>query len=459
MPNGRRTESQRPILSHTFLQGILTKYPASRTYWLAFSGGLDSSVLLQLASQLSSHNDSFQFKAIHIHHGLQNEADLWVQHCSETATRLGIPITIRHVSALPRSGQSPEEAARDARYGAFHQLIEPNDTLLTGQHLDDQAETFLLQMARGSGLAGLSSMPERSDFAKGQLVRPLLTVSRETLKQFAEHEELSWIEDTSNQNESYERNFLRNSVLPLLKTRWPSLSASIARSAAHCAEANLIIEEQAEKHLQDLDPNNSKTLPIDRLGAFNPSVQKTIIRLWLKQNGYRMPASKLLDQILQQALGAAIDRNPKIHWPEGEIRRYRNRLYLFRPHSAPKLGDSITWDGKNDLILPEGLGTLGVLRGTQGICAHLWSSGQISIRFQQTGEKIRLPNRSGHHLLRNLYQSTGIPPWIRACMPLIYIDDLLVAVGNQWISADCLSTDQTGVKPTWTGPVWAILDH
>ena len=229
------------------VQSIESIFPlchhADRLY-LGFSGGVDSHVLLHLCASIASLNA--KLVAIYVHHGLQVEADFWAEHCQRTCEALGVACQIVRVNAQPIQGQSPEEAARNARYDALKAFVQSNDVLLIAQHREDQLETVLLQLFRGSGLKGLSAMPACIPFGSGTLLRPLLDVSKQAINSYAIAHELSWIEDPSNLSSDYDRNFLRNEVLPLLKQRWPAVDKTVSRSAKHCAEAQSLISVQAK---------------------------------------------------------------------------------------------------------------------------------------------------------------------------------------------------------------------
>lgn len=264
-----------------------TSLLSSRRILAAFSGGLDSTVLLhQLVLWREQHPD-VTLRAIHIHHGLSPHADSWVRHCEAVCEDWQVPLVVARVT-LADSGLGVEAHAREARYRAFAQALLPGEVLATAQHLDDQCETFLLALKRGSGPAGLSAMGKRSPFAGTQLLRPLLGETRETLERWAMQYGLRWIEDESNQDDAYDRNFLRLRALPLLQQRWPHFSASVARSAALCAEQERLLDELLASDLADCITARG-TLQLSPLMAMSDVRRAAIVRRWLARLNAPMP--------------------------------------------------------------------------------------------------------------------------------------------------------------------------
>lgn len=432
--NGAAASVVRPSLSGAALARLLARHPPSPVYWIAYSGGLDSRVLLRLCAELRSQVSAFHFAAVHVHHGLQAAADGWAEQCRAVCEAEGIPFQLLRVDARPKPGQSKEEAARAARYQALRSILRPGDSLLTAQHRDDQAETLLLQLLRGAGLAGLAAMPERAEFTPGFLLRPLLGYSRRELREYAEFHRLAWAEDPSNRDLGYDRNFIRHRVMPLLTERWPAASETLSRSAGHCAEAHATLTALARDLFKSAENPERGTLLIDHLLACSDADRRLVLREWLRARGYRMPSAKVLDRVLNEALTAAPDRNPVIRWPEGEIRRYRNELYLLPPAAPFDAGAVMLWNGQGPLTLPDGNGQLTARRvDGPGLDEAIWRTGKITISYRRGGEILRPSGREGSHELKKLCQEAGVPPWERGRMPLIYIDGRLAAVGGGWI--------------------------
>ncbi len=447
-------------LSPDLLRAILARHPPSPHYWIAYSGGLDSRVLLRLCAGLRGLEPGFSFTAVHVHHGLQAAAEEWSQRCHETCAEEGVPFRLLRVDARPRPGQSPEEAARAARYRALSTLMAESDALLTAQHQDDQAETLLLQLLRGAGLPGLAAMPERAAFGPGFLLRPLLGCARRELREYAEAHRLDWVEDPSNLDLGYDRNFLRHAVIPLLARRWPAVNATLSRSAQHCAEAQATLCALAQDLCRAaLDPERG-TLRVDRMRGYSEADQRLVLREWLKAAGFRMPSSRVLEQVVKGALGASPGRSPAVRWSEGEIRCYRDELHLL-PVLAPFDPAAVmAWDGISPLRLPDANGELmACLTDGPGIAASAWAAGRIEVRYRQGGELCRLAGREGSRDLKKLFQEAGIPPWVRERTPLVYIDGRLAAVGGSWV-CQAFAGAQGGrnIALTWRAPWEGVKD-
>ncbi|MEE9395554.1 MAG: tRNA lysidine(34) synthetase TilS [Methylococcales bacterium] len=413
---------------------IWRQIPPAEQCLVAYSGGLDSHVLLHLCVHLRKIGLIDKLSAIHIHHGLMPDSDAWSNHCETVTKGLAVPFQLSEVNVGAKPGQSIEEAARDARYGALRQTMTSGCHLLTGQHQDDQAETMLLQLFRGTGLAGLSAMPEIKAFGKGRLVRPLLSFTREILYEYAVTNKLIWINDGSNDDRRYGRNYLRHEIMPLLKERWPGISHVLTRTSRHCAEANDILAGLASRELDSAQGKAPNSLSISALAKLVVPYQRLVIRKWITDSSFRCPAARIIDRILKDVLTALPDRMPIVCWKEGAVRRYRDDLFILPPPSKFEPSAVLSWYGSTPLQLPDDNGKLEILLETgEGIPLQLWEKGRITVRYRRGGERCKIPNRIGHHSLKKLFQEKGVPPWERQQIPLIYIDDVLAAVGNDWI--------------------------
>ncbi len=296
--------------------------------FIGYSGGVDSHVLLHICAALPEFKS--KITAVYIHHGLQKEADDWAIHCQKIAGNLGVKFLELHVNAAANQGESPEEAARNARYSEFKNLINENDILLIAQHREDQLETVLLQLFRGSGLRGLAGMPEKMPFGKGDLVRPLLNFSKETINAYAIENELIWIEDPSNQSLIYDRNFLRQEIIPQLKQRWQSLDKTVARTATHCAEAEMLISKMAQTEFETVFNVDDKTLNIPKLVTYSPTEQRLILRQWFEFLSLKMPSQDFVQRILKEVVGAKSDRHPLLHKQGVTVCRQKTKLLILR---------------------------------------------------------------------------------------------------------------------------------
>lgn len=426
------------MLSSSIIESALDQVNPNARLYIAYSGGVDSHVLLHLCASIAGLGD--KMTAVYVHHGLQAEAGVWAEHCRKTAEALGIQFRALRVNAVAGPGESPEEAARNARYNALRALIGANDVLLVAQHREDQLETVLLQLFRGSGLRGLSGMPECMAFGRGVMLRPLLNVSRQAIRHYAESHALSWVEDPSNLHNDYDRNYLRNTVVPLIKQRWPACDKTVARSARHCAEAQAVMSVIADDLFHAVFNEADKTLSISRLKQLNKHRQQLVIRHWFQTLGLKMPAQGFVERILTQVVAASRESHPVLSGQGHNIRRYRDKLYCLR-HAPKATLQDIDWPaGQASVKLADDQYLL-CQPSSAGIARERWRRGRVVVRFRRGGEKILLPGREGHHVLKNLFQEAGIPPWERQGMPLVYLDDQLAAVGDKWISAEFYSEE------------------
>jgi len=320
--------------NRSLLSETISALPSCYRLLVSYSGGMDSHVLLHAVWGLRTQLQA-QIVAIHVNHGLQAEAAEWAEKCSEFCTSHQIPITIVAVDASPGKGESPEAAARNSRYQALSDFMLEGDILLTAHHSEDQAETVLLQLLRGSGPSGLSAMPIISGFGPGFHARPLLGFSRAELAEYARHNKLQWLEDFSNRDISFDRNYLRHEVIPLLKQRWPALEKTLSRSASHCAEAQQLIEEEARNNLQEMLHGQDNSIDVADVADLAPSRARAVIRTWIDDTGLRLPDTARLDRVLKEMLTAREDRNPVVNWADVELRRYRDRLYLMSAYPPP----------------------------------------------------------------------------------------------------------------------------
>jgi tRNA(Ile)-lysidine synthase len=306
---------------------------------------------------------------------------------------------------------------------------------LSAQHQDDQAETLLLQLLRGSGVKGLAAMPSQSVLGAGFLVRPLLGFSRRALLDYAAARDLCWVEDPSNRDVGLDRNYLRRRVVPELRRRWPAMAESISRSARHCAEAAAIMEQLARDDVAELACVPAGTLRVSGLQALSADRQRNALRYWLRKRAANAPSTAVLTRMVHDLLGSRRDAGPCVRWEGFEARRYRDRLYLLRQKTAPLPGEVLEWDVRGPLELPHAGGMLTAISATgQGLRADAVSRGRVQVRFRQGGERCRPAGRRHHHLLKKLFQENAIPPWERTRIPLIYIDNALAAVADCW---DC----------------------
>ena len=413
------------------LPDILHICPSTKRLWVAYSGGLDSHVLLHLLAQ-----SDLQLRAIHINHGLNPDADYWAEHCQNICKALDVPCDVIKVKVEVAARESLEAKARTARYQAIIDTIAPDDVVLTAQHADDQAETLLLQLLRGSGVAGLAAMPKD----KGWLIRPLLGYTRAELYDYAQAAKLKWIEDSSNADTRFDRNFLRHEIMPRLQQRWASVSHIISRAASHQAEANELIQDLAAQDLQQCQGHKPDILSLDSLSKLSSARQRNVLRFWIKKLALPSPTTKQLQQIVSNLITAKADSQPLVSWQGAEIRRYRHNLFAMPP--LPSSTQNIKWL----FPTPSPRLPLGNLILTQGKGLALPSGTELEIRFRQGGEVIRLNKHQ--RVVKKLLQAAGLPPWQRQFIPLIFIENIVIAIPGVGV-ADGFLADENGWNIEW----------
>jgi tRNA(Ile)-lysidine synthase len=430
------------------LQQALAALPVSNRYRVAFSGGLDSLVLLHALVRLGATTRvDWKISALHVNHGLQPEAAQWAEFCRRTCQAFDVPLELVCIDACPWPGQSAEEAAREARYTALANHMAEGDAVLTAHHMNDQAETLLLRLLRGAGPAGAAAIPEQRRLGKGWVLRPLLGVTRRALRDYGIDHQLHWIEDPSNRDLDFDRNYLRHEVMPRLSFRWPSAAQTLARSARLNQEAAAILRDMAQqdltrvvepsgvvepprivKPLNIMEPRGA-ALNLGRLQELSTGRQKNMVRFWLSEQGLPIPQERHLDALLDQVVTAGGDRVPLLQWPGAEVRRYRDHLYALPPLAPHDPSQVWNWDTSLPLQLP----ALGLSLSREHLeRAGLWvpAAAQVRVGFRRGGERIKLTGRAGTRALKKLLQEARVPPWQRDRLPIITIEGELAAVLN-----------------------------
>ncbi|MBN6044273.1 tRNA lysidine(34) synthetase TilS [Citrobacter sp. ku-bf4] len=418
-----------------------TSLITSRQILIAFSGGLDSTVLLHQLVQWRAQQPTLSLRAIHIHHGLSPHADEWAAHCEAVCTQWQVPLVVERVT-LADAGLGIEAHARQARYQAFADALLPGEVLVTAQHLDDQCETFLLALKRGSGPAGLSAMGERSAFAGTQLIRPLLTQSRAALEQWARRYQLCWIEDESNQDDAYDRNFLRLQVLPLLQQRWPHFADATARSAALCAEQEHLLDELLADELSDYTTVEG-TLALTPLMTMSRVRRAALLRRWLAAQHAPMPSRDALERLWQEVALAREDASPCLRFGDYEVRRYQGQLWWIKSVAGQSETVMVWTDWQAPLSLPAGCGVLRLIAG--GELRKPRADEAVSIRFKAPGV-LHIVGRNGGRKLKKIWQELGVPPWRRDTTPLLFYGDTLIAAAGVFVTHEGLAEGEEGMS-------------
>jgi tRNA(Ile)-lysidine synthase len=401
---------------------------------VGFSGGLDSTVLLHASAGLIE--DRNRLVVLHVNHGLNPRADRWQRHCQAVSEVLGVRCTVEKVAV--ESHGSREDAARRARYAAFAMTLEAGDVLLLGHHLDDQAETVLWRLLRGGGAAALAGIPMRRRLGRGELVRPLLEYPRDDLEAWARARHITWIDDDSNADVRFERNYLRHAVFPVLRQRWPDVAARLAHAASKFAVEAQLLERALDRRLDECGAT-AATLPI---AALDDAAQP-LLRQWLARAGIAGVRERVLTEVVRQARGAP-DRSPDVVVADGvSVRRYLARLHLVRQPRPPF--EAVAWMLGRALELPNG--TLTSVRATgAGLRA---SVAAVTVRPRHGGERLRLPGGRGSRTVKRLLQQAQLPPWQRVAYPLLYFGDRLAAVPGIAVDEAFVDDSEAGWRILW----------
>jgi tRNA(Ile)-lysidine synthase len=395
---------------------------------VALSGGVDSVVLLHLLHQLQK-TQNFTLKASHVHHGLSQHADKWVDFCEQLCATLSITLDVHYIQLPKKKSLGIEGEARRLRYEKL--LQSQTDLVVLAHHEDDQAETFLLQLIRGAGVKGLSSMGHYDDARK--LWRPLLSTSRIEIESYAKKHKLKWIEDESNQNTDFDRNFIRSKVLRLLKNRFHHIIKVISRSSALLAEAQHLLDDLAKIDLK----NSLKSyiykhkLQVKTLNKLSHSRAKNVLRYWLELNDQLMPSKDLLDELLRQVLTAKKDATLKIQLSKDfEIRRYKDEIYIVKTNQKKQKNYEIIWNGESEILLPNGTQLNFKKVKGRGINFKFLHDQKLKIRSRQGGEFFKPNSKRPTKKIKQLLQESDLPPWERESFPIIFLGDELAAVPN-----------------------------
>lgn len=385
---------------------------------LAYSGGLDSQVLLTLLIEARKQRPELTISAIHVNHQIHPEALQWARHCELFCLENQIELTVLNID-VPITTGNIEAKARQARYAAIENVLNDR-VLLTAHHADDQIETLLLQLLRGAGIDGLSAMPQIKPFGDSFLLRPMLETKRETILSYAESHQLHWIEDPSNQQKNFQRNFLRHKILPKLKNQFPGLEKTWLRSIKHLQNTKMIIDQLVMKKFLCLE-NIDGSLSVDSLQSLEKILQAEVLRVWIRKLNLPLPSEAKIKNIQNELLTARIDANPIVTWPGAEIRRFRDKIYAMSPINQFDSRQFFLWNATTDLKIAKDL----VLEKSK---INFTFQGDLLVKFRQGGEKIKMKGELHHREVKTLFQTWRIPPWQRARIPLIYNQNKLIAI-------------------------------
>lgn len=437
----------------TLILDYLKTKPQIKRWVVAYSGGLDSTALIHLVVNANKQlEEPKALMAIHVNHGLSENADSWQEHCETVAQALGIELLTKRVT-VENQGQGLEAAAREQRYLAFTGVVTRDDAVLTAHHEDDQSETFLLRLLRGAGVQGLAAIAEERSFNESQLLRPLLNIPRHRLEEYAGDKNLQWINDESNDDTTFDRNFLRQEVIPLLTKRWQRVKSRLAETSERLQAAQKLLNDLAEIDLQSLSPKQERygqSIDWNALEKLDSERVNNVLRFWCLQQGLSQPSTQHLNEIHRQFFSKeAMLTQACVEWAGCEIRQYQQRLYLMPtlPAFIPSK-ENMPWDLNNSKSIDLQAYGAGVLSLSTN------STAVVSIRWREGGERCTPVGRSHSQLLKKLLQEYGLETWLRDRVPLLYIDEQLVAVADLWL---CQSVESKDAKKLidldWSFPI------
>jgi tRNA(Ile)-lysidine synthase len=450
MANSRKSSSNLP---QRVADALTLNVPRGSSILVGLSGGVDSVVLLHLLVQLSTHF-SLRLSALHVHHGMSVHANEWADFCVEICGHYAVPLQIECVNLAPLREMGIEAAARQLRHAAL--ADQKVDFIALAHHRDDQAETMLLQLLRGAGVRGASAMPVLlTRPAAPALLRPLLEICRADLLAFANQHSLRWVEDDSNQDERYPRNFLRHRILPVLEQRFPAYRTTLARSSVHFAEAAELLDDLA---LQDASAAIvGDCLSVAEIKKLSHARSKNLLRYFITLRGAPLPDTTRLTEMVRQLCVAGVGAQICITWQTWQMRCFRDHVYVF-PATHAVESFSIVWQGEAELALPASHGKLNFTRVMgQGLSLEKLRQGVVSIRTRQGSESIQLDGLRPRQSLRKLLPQEGMPPWQRELMPLLFSGDELVWVpGVAAAAAYAAQAGEEGVLINWRQQVGTL---
>jgi len=412
---------------------VLSTFPEVNSYIVGLSGGADSTALVHALCKVRERL-RVPFSAVHVNHGIHAESNLWQRQCEQFCRGQGVELTCLQIELKHASGKGLEAEARQLRYEAMSSLLGPADCLLTAHHADDQAETLLLNLMRGSGVDGLTAMPESRPLGDGYLQRPLLRFKNSVLKDYLHRHEIEWIEDPSNQYLNHDRNFVRHELIPLMEKRWPEVNQRLLLTQDAMTDARHLLERLADEYLE---PNlyHPFVLHITPKCITEPQLFRLVVRRWMRQSGVPVIPAYKLGTFVDQVKRADSDHKISVSWDRCLLRWYKDRLWL-QTDSEIMPCPAVRWPGgQTELDLGEDVGLMSIkaMEPTQR---------QLSPVIDMfTGSRFRVDSRvnirdavisqgSHHKSLKKLFQANEIPPWLRNSIPICLLDDEIVALGD-----------------------------
>lgn len=429
---------------------FFNSFTDSKHIVIAFSGGIDSSVMLNI---MCKKRDKLKqsIEAIYIDHGLNDKSAEWGVFCSKECEKHQIAFkTIKIKEDCPKNS-SIEAWARNIRYSLFVESMKKNDILLTAHHQDDQVETFFLQLLRGAGPQGLASMPIVKKIEHIFHIRPFLYFQRKEIIEYAHNHNISWLEDETNYDVKYQRNFIRHNVLPEISKVWPSYQQNILRTIKHQVEYKKILDEIAMIDIETVSTNNFNNLDVNLIKKLSVERQKNLIFFWLKKINLESPTSKHMDQIINTLINSDQEKSPCVNWNNTELRRYKTLLYASGLTNAYDSNFEINWDTASPLSI-EGETLIAKETEGKGISKKSIKDAKIIIRYRHGGEKIYSNSLKQSKSIKQLFQEHNVLPWLRNKVPLIYINEKLAVVPGFCVDRNYLANkNETSLDIQWSG--------
>ncbi len=448
------------VLNHHALKAALEPLRAKR-FIVALSGGLDSVVLLALLVKLRDEGFLSSLQAVHVNHQLSPNAMSWQQHCSDLCGEWKVPLQSVAIDLSNCTG-GLEEAARNLRYSVLEMHSDSASCVVFAHHRQDQVETVLYRMIRGSGARGLGGMPGFRNLGDSMLTRPLLPFSREQIQNYADANQLSWVEDESNLSPRFDRNFLRNQVLPILRERWPHVDARLIKQAERMAEDAVLLDELAAEDLKMCQTTSSdvsywishyKALWLPESLGLSDARQRNLLRYWLRRSGVTVPGEAVLEEILS-LIGSREDANPLVCWNGWEMRRYQQYLVVMQAIKEPVQLEALDSESGSQELKSNG--SLFIEHSCDGAGCIRADLPDLSISYRQyldPSQRIRLTGREGSKSLKKIMQEHRLPPWLRDRIPLLVSAGRLVAAPDLWIAEGYVAEEgQAGLRLSWRPP-------
>lgn len=413
---------------------------------VGLSGGVDSVVLMDTLDRLRA---EFQLvlSAVHVNHQISRHAGEWEAFCETLCKARGVDLTVNRVSVID-DGSGIEASARALRHQAYAAIDV--DFVALGHHLDDQAETFLLQLLRGAGSKGLAGMPVFRPSRNGMaaILRPLLAIRRDEIESHARARALRWVDDDSNADSRFDRNFLRNEVLPLLRSRFPGYRETLVRAGRNLADDLILAADLATL---DTGGADAASVSVELLRRLSDARALNVLRHLFSRRNLPMPQRSMLEEALRQSREARPDAEMRVDFGGYALRCYRGNVELVSEKPEPAAGWRARWDGVQVLQLPDGMGNLHS-RSTvgTGIAAHHFMVQDAIVRGRSGGEAMRPEQRGSNRSLKNLMQENAIPPWERTRMPLLFFGERLAWVPGIGVAAEFrAASGESGIEPLW----------